>query len=240
MTQLTDNPKTELVSISDVAKALGVKWEYAFTWIDAAKVSTQYVGKDRFIAKEDLPLVQKAHNDHFAMVKAINDAANAEADAIYQKALEDKAARAAAQEQAQAEYKARVRREREEAERARQERLKVARLAEWEKNQLVWARKDVKRTRRTYKLAKRQYKSTESKSNRTIFWLSRRGRPNYEYASTNRNIGRVWAKEIMERYQEKYEKALNVLKNVEDGQTYFEAGGTRVKLSSGVLEYYYQ
>ena len=240
MTQIKNNPKLELVSIADVASTLGVKWEYAFTWIDAAKVSTQYVGRDRFIKKEDLGKVEKAYNDHFSAIRAAQEAADAEAEAKYARLLEEQIARKAAQEQAQADYRARVRREREEAEEKRQATLKAKRFTEWEKNQLVWAKEDVRRTRRSYRLSKRQYESTESKSKRTIFWLSRRGRPNYEYASTNRNIGRAWAKDVMDRHKEKYDKALSVREKVKSGMTYFEAGGTNVKLGPGVLEYYGQ
>ena len=142
-----------------------------------------------------------------------DDAANAEADALVARLLEEKEQRRlAVDEERQRAYRERVFRERQAAEISRQERLANTRENQRLEYELQGAKSDVRLSRRQAKLARRQYYASANRALWAVWAWSRRGKQNFEYASTKpRPVGRRWAKEVMERYQRNHETALAAL-----------------------------
>ena len=104
------------------------------------------------------------------------------------------------------------------AEEERQARLAASRATERRRMDLDAAQADVWQRRPQARLAREQYESTASTRAANAFWISRRGKQNFEYASTNRGIGRKWAQGVAERYAAALARAEEVLEGVSAGR----------------------
>ena len=108
--------------------------------------------------------------------------------------------------------------ERVQAEEERQARLAASRATERRRIDLDAAQADVWNLRPKARLAQEQFESTASAEARTAFWNSRLGAQNFEYASTNRGIGRKWARGIADKYESALLRAEEVLAGVSAGR----------------------
>ena len=215
------------LNLAEIGSKLGCRWDSVLGWCEKAGESPvellhpgrdtmglqrwQYVG----LYPASIVLVKKAFDDHFAKSRADDEAANVRADAEVLRLAEEKAAYQEKQLQDRAAYleQSRLRRQQHEAD--RQARLALTREKDSRKRELAGARRDVRRLRMQTRLAEEQFKSTKSADARRLFWATRRGKQNFEYASTNFKIGRGWARGVMERYHENLEAAGNLLADLE-------------------------
>ena len=127
--------------------------------------------------------------------------------------------RRAAQERARLAYKEWSRAERLKAEEERQARLAASRATERKRMDLDAAQADVWDLRPKARLAMRTVREHGLYAGRQCFLdVSRRGKQNYEYASTNRGIGRKWAQGVAERYAAALARAEEVLEGVTAGR----------------------
>ena len=144
-------------------------------------------------------------------------AAGQEAYDQHQKEKAEKAAALEARQQTAREERISNRRQ---ADKERQVRLVRERLIIQRAHDLDAAKQDVWKAEAQLKLAEAQLASLANRDAREKFLASRQGEQNYEYASTNRNIGRGWAQGIVDRYQGNLNDARRVLENVDAGGDY--------------------
>ena len=224
----------------EIARLLDCSWASVPGWCERANIDVVYLLPDGLddqgiskakrigLFSEDIVLVIKAKDDFFSQSRIADDKANAEADRQYEQYQKEKAERKAQQDKDQDEYRARVQKERADREEARQGRLTASREQNLRKMKLNGARRDVRRLTRQTKLAEEQFNSTASPEARDTFWGTRKGKQNFEYASTNYRIGRAWARGVKERYQENLTAAIVLRDNLE--QSYKDDYGDEVKI----------
>ena len=224
----------------EIAKLLDCRWDSVYGWCERANIDVVYLlpdGRDdqgipkaqrAGLFSEEIMLVRKAKDDLTAQGQLADDSANALARDKYEEYMEEQEARKAQQDKDQVEYKERVQKERSKREEARQGRLTASREQNLRKIKLNGARRDVRRLTRQTKLAEEQFNSTASPEARDIFWGTRKGKQNFEYASTNYRIGRAWARGIKERYQENLTAAIVLRDKLE--QSYKDDYVTVVKI----------
>ena len=232
---LADARGNGFVTVSEMAVELGIKWDHVLTWIDkagvelvdllpagakayrhlAAKRKSLGIAGRAGVYTPDDEAVETAYQEWIDQIEAENASANATAEAEYQRLLIE---RKAAQDRARLAYQEWSRAERIKAERERQARLAASRATERRRIDLDAAQADVWRLRPQARLAREQYESTANPEARTAFWNSRIGKQNFEYASTNRGIGRQWAKGVADRYESALLRAEEVLAGVSAGR----------------------
>ena len=235
---LADARTRGFVTVSEMAEELGIKWDHVLTWIDkagvelvdllpagakayrhlAAKRKTLGIAGRCGVYAPDDEAVEAAYQEWIDQIEAENAAANAAAEAEYQRLLQEQVARKAAQDRARLDYEEWSRTERVKAEEERQARLAASRATERRRIDLDAAQADVWNLRPKARLAQEQFESTASAEARTAFWNSRLGTQNFEYASTNRGIGRQWAKGVADRYESALLRAEEVLAGVSAGR----------------------
>ena len=227
-------------NLSEIAKLLDCRWDSVLGWCDRAGVGVyelvksgrEAMGLERWqytgLFPEDVDKIKQFKDDLSAQGQLADDKANAEADRQYEQYQKEKAERKAQQDKDQVEYRERVQKERAEREEARQGRLTASREQNLRKIKLNGARRDVRRLTRQTMLAEEQFNSTASPEARDIFWGTRKGKQNFEYASTNYRIGRAWARGVKERYQENLTAAIVLRDNLE--QSYKDDYGDEVKI----------
>ena len=212
-------------SAKELGLELGIRWDQVLSWIDSAGLyPDQFVDLDPD-DRYDQPratscgLYQYAadtlaahYRETMEGYKAADEVANAEADKQYQQGLEEKRLRLQEDEQRQRDYRARVAKERAEREEARQLRLAARREKRRRESELQHAKRMEKRSGRQLTLAKGQYYASANRILWAAFALTRRGKQNFEYASTKFTpVGRGWARGVMERYQRNYDAAVERL-----------------------------
>ena len=217
-------------SVKELGQEIGIKWDQVLSWIDSAGLyPSQFVDLDpddrydqpRATSCGLYPYAAEALTAHYLDTiegYAVADAAaNAAAEEQYQRELQKKHSRLEEDEQRQRNYRARVAKERAEREEARQIRLAASREDSRRESELQHAKYLVRRNRRQWKLARRQYYASANRVLWAAFAFTRREKQNYEYASTKPTpVGRGWARGVMERYERNYDAAVERLAKLTD------------------------
>ena len=217
-------------SVKELGQDIGIKWDQVLSWIDSAGLYPgQFVDLDpddrydqpRATSCGLYPYAAEALAAHYSETMqgyaAADEVANAEAEEHYQRELAAKRQRLEEDEQRQKDYRARVAKDRAEREEARQLRLAASREDSRRESELQHAKYLVRRNRRQLKLAKRQYYASANRALWAAFAFTRRGKQNFEYASTKPTpVGRGWARGVMGRYESNYNSAVERLAKLED------------------------
>ena len=236
---LLDDAKAQgFVSVGELAEELGIRWDHVLGWLDKAGVDMVDLlpagarayrhlanvrqglgisGRCGVYAPDD-EAVEAAYSEWLDHIESENARHNAAAEAEYQRLLQESQDRKAAQERARLAYREWSRAERLKAEEERQARLAASRAFERKRMDIDAAHADVWDLRPKARLAMEQFESTASTRAANAFWISRRGKQNFEYASTNRAIGRKWAQGVAERYAAALARAEEVLEGVTAGR----------------------
>ena len=229
-------------TIEEIAAEVGLSWSQLLSWVDQAGLAKKMIDLSPRIPKlpEDRRDLKKQERcgfwkeDAATLVKFVNDLQAAAEERLTKEAEESAASAQEAYDQHQkekaekaAELEARQQTAREErisnrrqADKERQVRLVRERLIIQRAHDVDAAKQDVWKAEAQLKLAEAQLASLANRDAREKFLASRQGEQNYEYASTNRNIGRGWAQGIVDRYQGNLNDARQVLENVDAGGDY--------------------
>ena len=208
------------LSLAECATELGFRsWTFVLSWVDTAPAIQVTELSDRSLSKgsraglmpDGLAEVRRRYEAFMGEAHATDAAANAAADAEYERLKQEAADRKAEQERKQAEWKADHQRRRAEAEKARQERLEATHAAELKQLEIDHARWRLCDLIRMKGLARQQFESTATPDARAAFFASRIGEQNYEYAATKYEISRAWARGMWLRYEERVMRAMLVL-----------------------------